>query len=245
VEAGIGITALFLGDQKTSTIIWSPGLPEAPKGLAKTLHTNSVLCWENPVRMVAWECVNRAPVEWKLGPLRASQAVGKLKCSAGFIRTGALDLLWVKASSLCITWNKMTANYKITRGESINWLQMDIKHKTCNIRSWKKQLFLDISSTNIDTLAPSLYQCVETRSMEVFWLLSQPLPHLRFNLFVISETFATKVEPLYATRTSQHKQETFVYEYPSHRVILPTKRTLNRTLVFSSTFFKRDRHVDY
>jgi hypothetical protein len=27
----------------------------------------------------------------------------------------------------------------------------------------------------------------------VFWLLSQPLPHLRFNLFNISKTSATKV----------------------------------------------------
>jgi hypothetical protein len=28
--------------------------------------------------------------------------------------------------------------------------------------------FLDISSTNIDTIVPSLYQCVETLSIEVF-----------------------------------------------------------------------------
>jgi hypothetical protein len=59
---------------------------------------------------------------------------------------------------------------------------------------WKKKhLFLDISSTNIDTLAPSIYQCAETRNIDVFWLLSQQIPHLRFNLFVISERFATKV----------------------------------------------------
>jgi hypothetical protein len=70
---------------------------------------------------------------------------------------------------------------------------MDSKRKKCDIRTWKKHLFLDISSTNIDTLVPSLYQCVETHSMEVFWLLSQPLPHLRFNIFVISETFATQL----------------------------------------------------
>jgi hypothetical protein len=50
-----------------------------------------------------------------------------------------------------------------------------------------KKLFLDIS-TNIDRLVPSLYQCIETRSIEVFWLLSQPLPHFRFNFFVIGET---------------------------------------------------------
>jgi hypothetical protein len=57
----------------------------------------------------------------------------------------------------------------------------------------KKHLFLDISSTNNDTLVSSLYKCVETRSIKVFWLLSQPLPHLCFNLFVISKTFATQL----------------------------------------------------
>jgi hypothetical protein len=72
---------------------------------------------------------------------------------------------------------------------------MNIKHKTCDIRTWGKKLFLDISSTNIDTLVPTLYLYVETSSIEVFGFLSQPLPHLRFNLIVISETFATFVEP--------------------------------------------------
>jgi hypothetical protein len=52
--------------------------------------------------------------------------------------------------------------------ESINRSQMNMKHKTCDIRTWKKHLFLDISSTNFDTLAPSLYQCVETRSIVAF-----------------------------------------------------------------------------
>jgi hypothetical protein len=70
---------------------------------------------------------------------------------------------------------------------------MTIKRKTNEIRTWKKHLFLDISSTNIDILVPSLYLCVETRSMEVLWLLYKPLPYLCFNPFVISETFATKV----------------------------------------------------
>jgi hypothetical protein len=45
---------------------------------------------------------------------------------------------------------------------------MDTKHKTCDIGNWKYHLFLDISSTNIDTLVPLLYQCVETHSMGVF-----------------------------------------------------------------------------
>jgi hypothetical protein len=55
---------------------------------------------------------------------------------------------------------------------------MDINRKTCDIRNWKKNLFLDIFSTNIDTLVPSLYQCVETRGIDVFGLLCQPLSHL-------------------------------------------------------------------
>jgi hypothetical protein len=32
----------------------------------------------------------------------------------------------------------------------------------------EKDIFLDISSTNIDTPVPLLYQCDETRSIEVF-----------------------------------------------------------------------------
>jgi hypothetical protein len=57
-----------------------------------------------------------------------------------------------------------------------------------------KDSFLDIHSSNIDTLVPSLYQSFEPRNIEVFLaVVSQTLPHLRFNLFVISETFATKL----------------------------------------------------
>jgi hypothetical protein len=56
-------------------------------------------------------------------------------------------------------------------GESVNRSQMDIKRKTYYIRTTKKHLFLDISSTNIDILVLSLYQCVETRSIQVCLIL--------------------------------------------------------------------------
>jgi hypothetical protein len=52
-------------------------------------------------------------------------------------------------------------------GDSVNRSQMDMKRETCDIRTWE-HLFLDISSTSTDTLVPSLYQCVETRSRDVF-----------------------------------------------------------------------------
>jgi hypothetical protein len=45
---------------------------------------------------------------------------------------------------------------------------MDLKCKTCDVQTWKKHLFLDTSSSNIDTLVPSLYNSVEIHSIEVF-----------------------------------------------------------------------------
>jgi hypothetical protein len=69
---------------------------------------------------------------------------------------------------------------------------MGTKRKTCNIRT----LFVYISPTNNDTLVLSLYQRVETHSKKAFRLLSQPLPHLCLNLFVVSENVAIKVEEL-------------------------------------------------
>jgi hypothetical protein len=95
---------------------------------------------------------------------------------------------------------------------------MDIKRKTRDFRTCKKEhLFLDISSTNADTLVPSLYQCVQTCSIEVFWLLSQPLPHdLATSSSSAKRLPLTQMETLYATNTSHRKHEIFLYEYPMH-----------------------------
>jgi hypothetical protein len=60
----------------------------------------------------------------------------------------------------------------ISRGRvRINRPQMHIKRKTRDFRPSKKKrrLSLDKSSTNIDILVPSLYQCVETRSINSLW----------------------------------------------------------------------------
>jgi hypothetical protein len=65
-----------------------------------------------------------------------------------------------------------------------------MKRKTCDIRTWKKHLLLGISSTNTDTLVPSLYLCVETRSKEVF-------------LTVVSATSAPPFQPLRHQRIKQ------------------------------------------
>jgi hypothetical protein len=94
---------------------------------------------------------------------------------------------------------------------------MDIKRKTYDIQTWKKHLLLGTFSTNIDTLVPSLYQCVETRSRSILIVVSatsappfQPLRHQRNVCHVYLPSF----EPLYATNTSHRKHGTFLYEYP-------------------------------
>jgi hypothetical protein len=49
-------------------------------------------------------------------------------------------------------------------------------------------------------------------------------------------------EPLYATNTLHLKQETFLYEYPFHWVVLPTKKKRNRFLLFGGILPKRGHH---
>jgi hypothetical protein len=106
---------------------------------------------------------------------------------AGITKNGK----WYSKSEQIISLFKLLL--KIVWEQSVNRSQIGRQYKTYDIRTCEKYLFLNISSTNIDTLVPSLYHCFETYSTEVFWLLSQPLPYLRFNLFVISETFATQL----------------------------------------------------
>jgi hypothetical protein len=122
--------------------------------------------------------------------------------------------------------------------ESVNTSQVDIKYKSYDIRTWEKHLYLDITSTNTDTYVPSLYQYVEIRSIEVFWLLSQPLSHLNGDYLrlsnILQRIFRPSCEQLYATNTSRHKRKTLLYEC-SHLVLLLTKKkTHNRTLYFGS-----------
>jgi hypothetical protein len=96
-----------------------------------------------------------------------------------------------------------------------------------------------VPPTLTDTHVPSLYQCVETRSTEIFWLLSEPLHHL------VGSTFESpSCEPRYATNISHQKNEPFLYEYPLHWVILPTK-THYTTVFFGITLIKHGRRSFY
>jgi hypothetical protein len=127
---------------------------------------------------------------------------------------------------------------------------MDIKPKNMSFSNVKKKkhLFLDISSTNIDTLASSLYHCVETHSIEVFWLFSQPLPHLVGNLQisnVLERISRHSCELLYASNTSLRKQEIFLYEYLFFNESFCPQKTHNETLLFGSILLKHVRQFYY
>jgi hypothetical protein len=100
---------------------------------------------------------------------------------------------------------------------------------------------------NTDTLVPSLYQCVEPRSTEVLWLLSQPLPHLRFNLFN-SETFAKFLDPLVKRFTRQtlptaNRKHFFMNIHCNEAFC--SQKTHNRTFLLGSTLHKQGRNFDY
>jgi hypothetical protein len=126
----------------------------------------------------------------------------------------------------------------IVRGRVSKYATNGYKTQNTRYSNPEKHLFLDISSTNTDTLVPSLYQRDETHSIEVFWLLPQPLPHLvghHLRLSNILERISRpSCEPLYATNTSHLKQETFIYECPLHWVRLPTTEHCSSVVQSSS-----------
>jgi hypothetical protein len=62
---------------------------------------------------------------------------------------------------------------------------MDIKRKTCDIRTWKKHLFLDISSTNIYTFVPSLWQWSKPAAEKFF---DRCLSHFRTSVSTSSSS---------------------------------------------------------
>jgi hypothetical protein len=105
-----------------------------------------------------------------------------------------------------------------------------------------------MSPSNIDTLVPSFYHWFETRSIEVFWLLSRPLSHLCFNLFVTSEIFATFFDPVVNSLTRQTLPTVNRKHFFMNILCIESfahKKTHNRTLLFGGTLHKHGRHFDY
>jgi hypothetical protein len=97
---------------------------------------------------------------------------------------------------------------------------------------------------------PPPLQFVETRSIEVFWLLSQVLPHLagrHLRLSNVLERISRPTcEPLYAANMSQYKQEIayFLMNVLCIESFRPQGNTTERcsSVVYSSSTFA---HFDY
>jgi hypothetical protein len=148
--------------------------------------------------------------------------------SAGYV--------WITIYLIIRIWTLLHVIYE---GESVNRSQMAIKRKTCEIWTWKKMFI----SQHI--LHQHWYTCPITipvrRNPQHRSLLTvvsatfappfQPLRHQR-NICYIS---GPSCKPLYVTKTSHCKQETFLCEYPLHWVLLPTKKTHNRMLLLGTT----------
>jgi hypothetical protein len=123
---------------------------------------------------------------------------------------------------------------------------MDITSKTCDIRTWKDIGFLTYPP-------PAL---IRVHLPHCFTSASEPatqksfdccLSYFRISVSISSSSakhVSLSCKPLYATNTSNRKQETFLYEHPLRRVIWPIK-THNRQLLFGSIPFYHGLHFDY
>jgi hypothetical protein len=105
-----------------------------------------------------------------------------------------------------------------------------------------------ILSTNIDTLVPSLYQCVETRSIEVFEYCLRHFCTWSGIIFDFRTSFREFLHPA-ANRFTRKtlpilKSKKFLYEYHLQWVLFPTE-TRNRMLLFGRTILRHGRHFDY
>jgi hypothetical protein len=89
-----------------------------------------------------------------------------------------------------------------------------------------KALFRDISFTNTDTLVPSLYQTERSLLSVVSATSAPPFQTLRYQRNVC-HPFVNR----FTRHTSHRKQETFIYEYPLHWVLLLTRKNARQKAV--------------
>jgi hypothetical protein len=103
---------------------------------------------------------------------------------------------------------------------------------------WNTLVQLQLSSCQLESTLPSFIQMLLSHSQQGD-LVAQ---HLSISN-VLERISRPSCQPLYGTNTSQCKQETFLYEYPLHWVVLSIKT--NSITLFGSTHLKHGRHFDY
>jgi hypothetical protein len=105
-----------------------------------------------------------------------------------------------------------------------------------------------MASANIDTLVRSLYRRVETHNIEVFSLLSQPLPHLvghHLRLSIVLQEFLHPVVNRFTrhTRLTVYRKHFFMNNICTETFC--PRKTHNRTLFVGSVLLKYGHHFDY
>jgi hypothetical protein len=111
-----------------------------------------------------------------------------------------------------VRWESVSEH--IWERQSVNTFQMDIKCKNMWYSNLgEKHLFLDISSTNTDTLVPLLYRCVKIRSIDRSLLavvsatstpLSQPLHHQQNSSHFLTHLWAALHDKHFPSKTGKH-----------------------------------------
>jgi hypothetical protein len=122
--------------------------------------------------------------------------------------------------------------------------QIDINRKACDIGTWKKHLFLDISSTNIGTCPIALPVRRNPQHRSLLTVVSATSTPLRLPN-VLERISRPSCGPLYETNTSHRKYETLFMNIIYTESFCPQKKKDNRKLLFCSTLFKHGRHFDY
>jgi hypothetical protein len=144
-------------------------------------------------------------------------------------------------------WNKPRRRHSGNKRESVNRTQMDIKCKTCDIRTLKKKHFF--STYPPPTLILLSHRFTSASKPAALKSFDCCFSHFRISVSTASSATNCQVsrpscEPLYATNTFHLKQKTFIYEYHLRWVLLPTKKAHNRTLFFGSILLKHGRYFD-
>jgi hypothetical protein len=145
---------------------------------------------------------------------------------------------------ILVTMSQTSLSYTlIYEGESVDRTQMNTKHKTSDIRKRPNHKFLDISSTSIDALVPSLYPCVENRRIDV----SATFARVRASSVTYFRPFLREFfNPVVSRFTWQTlptvERKHFFMNILCIESFWPQK-THNITLLFGSTLFKHGRHA--
>jgi hypothetical protein len=137
-------------------------------------------------------------------------------------------------------------NFIFYEGESVNRSQMDIKRKTCDVRTWEKLISRYIFHQHWYT-CPIAIPMRRNRQHRSFWLLSQSILHLRFIIWDFWKSlweFLCQVVNRFTRQTLPTVNRKDLFMNNLYTESFCPKNTHNRTLLFGSTLLKHAHRFD-